>query len=93
MTSSKNTDKFLVFVFFLELEMHIAKAKSRSRQVGVPGWLSWLSDRLDFGSGWDLTVMRSETHVGLHAEQGACLRFSYPLPLPSPFQNKHKKKK
>ena len=33
----------------------------------MPGWLSWLSIRLDFGSGHDLTVHEFEPCVGLYA--------------------------
>ena len=38
---------------------------------GTPGWLSWLSVRLNFGSGRDLTVCEFEPQVGLCADSVA----------------------
>ena len=37
----------------------------KSHLLGAPGWLSWLSVTLDFGSGHNLTVHDIEPLIGL----------------------------
>ena len=51
-------------------------------KIRAPGWLSWLSVRLGFRSGQNL-IGPIGPEVGLHTQQGACLRFSPSAP-PSP---------
>jgi len=52
-----------------------------NRCLGAPGWLSWLSLRLWLRS--RSQGLEIKPHTGLPAQQGVCLRFSLPLPLPS----------
>ena len=42
----------------------------------APGWLSWLSIQLEFGSGHDPRAVGSSPAIELCNEFGACLRLS-----------------
>ena len=59
--------------------------KVKSQGLGAPGWLNWLSQLTDFGSGHDLMPHWFELRAGLCAdssEPGACFGFCLPLSLP-----------
>ena len=59
--------------------MCILEIFSKSWDTWVPQSVDLMT--LDFGSGHDLRVIGIELHLGLHAQHGACLRFSLSLSL------------
>ena len=62
---------------YLSVCMYIKNMSS-----GVLGWLSWLSVRLNFGSGHDLMVHEIEPHIGFCADSTEPSWDSLSLPLP-----------
>ena len=50
----------MLSLFFLPSSGKLKKYKV----TGAPGWLSWLSIQLNFGSGYDLVVPEFKPHIG-----------------------------
>ena len=61
--------------------MNLSKSFMKEKYRGT--WVAQLVNgpTLDFSSGLDFRVMRSEPCVGLCTQQRVCLKFSLPLPL------------